>query len=269
MNLFAKRNSLQSKIACILVLIILPTIVYFNSLQGAFQFDDRNLLNKEWIADLNSFNESVSMKSFQNRPVLLWTFAINNHLDNKHTFGFHLVNLTIHILVTVLIFIILVRIKNIISKENISGKKENGKEACIYEKGKELGGDYAKSYPDWVRVELRYGSKDRIIPFDVLLNPGQYLSAGYPAFSFISEKQCKVKTAKAKGKVVYEKAKEVLKQQFGGLLWVMFCLGEDFSSIVREVVPSRLIPPDFENRQIKDMEFPVLTEEQALNMAFA
>jgi len=63
MNLFAERNFLQSKIACLLVLIILPTIVYFNSLQGAFQFDDRNLLNKEWIADLNSFNESVSMKS--------------------------------------------------------------------------------------------------------------------------------------------------------------------------------------------------------------
>jgi hypothetical protein len=81
----------------------------------------------EWVADLKSFNKSVSVKSFQNRPVLLWTFAVNNHLNNKHTFGFHLVNLTIHILVTVLIFIILVRIKNLISKENISGKKENSK----------------------------------------------------------------------------------------------------------------------------------------------
>ena len=127
MNLFAKQNSLQSKVSCLLVLIILPTIVYFNSLQGAFQFDDRNLLNKEWIADLKNFNESISMKSFQNRPVLLWTFAINNHLDNKHTFGFHLINLTIHILVTILIFIILVRIKNLIIIENISGKKENSK----------------------------------------------------------------------------------------------------------------------------------------------
>ena len=68
MNLFAERNSLQSKIACILVLIILPTIVYFNSLQGAFQFDDRNLLNKEWIADLKSFNESVSMNLFKTGP---------------------------------------------------------------------------------------------------------------------------------------------------------------------------------------------------------
>ena len=127
MNLFSEQNYLQSKLACLLVLIILPSIVYFNSLQGAFQFDDRNLLNKEWIADLNSFNEGVDMKSFQNRPVLLWTFAINNHLDNKETLGFHLVNLTIHILVTILIFIILVRTTNLIPKEYISGKNENTK----------------------------------------------------------------------------------------------------------------------------------------------
>jgi len=127
MNLFAKQNSLQSKVSCLLVLIILPTIVYFNSLQGAFQFDDRNLLNKEWIADLNSFNESVSMKSYQNRPVLLWTFAINNHIDKKDTFGFHLASLTVHILITVLIFIILVRIKNLIPKEYVSHKKEKTK----------------------------------------------------------------------------------------------------------------------------------------------
>ena len=127
MNLFAKQNSLQSKVSCLLVLIILPTIVYFNSLQGAFQFDDRNLLNKEWIADLHSFNESVSMKSYQNRPVLLWTFAINNHIDKKDTFGFHLASLTVHILITVLIFIILVRIKNLIPQEYVSHKKEKTK----------------------------------------------------------------------------------------------------------------------------------------------
>jgi len=148
------------------------------------------------------------------------------------------------------------------------GKKENGKECCIYEKGKQLGGSYAKDYRDWVRVELRYLSKDRVIPLDVLLNPGQYLAAGYPALSFISEKQSKIKTAKAKTKVVYEKAKEVLKQQFGGLLYVMFSMGEDFSDVVRDVVPPRLISPDFEVRQLEDMDFGGMSHEIALSLAF-
>ena len=62
MNLFAEHNSLKNKVACLLILILLSVIVYFNSLKGAFQFDDRNLLNKEWIADIYSFNKGVSFK---------------------------------------------------------------------------------------------------------------------------------------------------------------------------------------------------------------
>jgi protein O-mannosyl-transferase len=127
MNLVSEHNSLKNKIACIIVLIILPSIVYFNSLNGAFQFDDRNLLNKEWVEDINSFNKDVSLKSYQNRPILLWTFAVNNFLDNKNTFGFHLANLILHILVTILIFSILIRVKDLISKTQISNKKEKQK----------------------------------------------------------------------------------------------------------------------------------------------
>ena len=125
MNLFSERNYLRSKIACILILIFLSSIVYFNSLQGTFQFDDRNLLSKEWIADLDSFSTTVNLGSVGTRPILLWSFAVNNHLDGKHTFGFHLANLILHILVTLLIFTILIHIKNIILKEYICDKKEN------------------------------------------------------------------------------------------------------------------------------------------------
>ena len=125
MNLFSERNYLRSKIACILILIFLSSIVYFNSLQGTFQFDDRNLLNREWIADLDSFNTNVNLGSVGTRPILLWSFAVNNHLDGKHTFGFHLANLILHTLVTLLIFTILIHIKSIILKEYICDKKEN------------------------------------------------------------------------------------------------------------------------------------------------
>ena len=127
MNLFSERNYFRSKIACMLILISLPSIVYFNSLQGTFQFDDRNLLNKEWIADLDSFSTNVSLGSVGTRPILLWSFAVNNHLDGKHTFGFHLANLILHILVTLLIFTILIHIKNIILKGYICDEKENQK----------------------------------------------------------------------------------------------------------------------------------------------
>ncbi|MEK9156621.1 MAG: replication initiation factor domain-containing protein, partial [Patescibacteria group bacterium] len=42
------------------------------------------------------------------------------------------------------------------------GKRENGKQLCVYEKGKQLG----DSKSGWVRWEGRIYSKDRIIPLD-------------------------------------------------------------------------------------------------------
>lgn len=127
MNSFTESIPLKSRIAGIFLLTLLSSVVYFNSLQGAFQFDDRNLLDKEWVADLESFHKNVKFSSFQNRPILLWTFAANNHIDPQHTFGFHLANLMLHILVTVLIFFILFRVQYFSSCEHGSPIKENYK----------------------------------------------------------------------------------------------------------------------------------------------
>lgn len=56
------------------------------------------------------------------------------------------------------------------------GNIKNGKELCIYEKGKQLG-DLESS---WTRYELRLGSKDREIPYDILTSPDKYFAGAYP-----------------------------------------------------------------------------------------
>ena len=133
------------------------------------------------------------------------------------------------------------------------GKKINGKECCIYEKGKQLGGNFYYDFPDWVRVELRYGSKDRVIPLDILLHPGQYLAAGYPALGFISEEQKKVKTMKAKAKIIYEKAKNVIKHQYGKYLKVIQEVEGSLDCLFVDEFPARLIMPDCDNRMLPDI----------------
>ena len=95
---------IQKTLACVVLLILSSTGVYFNSLKGSFQFDDVSLINNQWIEDLESFNQSVKFSSFENRPVLLWTYALNNSLGKNKEFGFHLLNLILHIGVTLLIF---------------------------------------------------------------------------------------------------------------------------------------------------------------------
>ncbi len=105
---------LKTQIGSLLILILLPLLLYFNSLQGSFQFDDRNLIDREWIADLEAFQKNVSIGNYKNRPILLWTFAVNNSLHKNKVFGFHLFNLMLHVFVCVLIFVILVQTRQII-----------------------------------------------------------------------------------------------------------------------------------------------------------
>ena len=57
------------------------------------------------------------------------------------------------------------------------GKKANGKELCIYEKGKQLGDPDS----DWLRIEIRFGNRDRVIPHDIVLDPTKYFAGGFVA----------------------------------------------------------------------------------------
>lgn len=88
------------------------------------------------------------------------------------------------------------------------GNRARGKQARVYEKGRQLGSQIQDSYYNWTRVEVEYhGSrprqsfrsrKQRVIPWDALTYPGRYLAGSYPAFAFISEKQDHIKTLAVK-----------------------------------------------------------------------
>lgn len=60
----------------------------------------------------------------------------------------------------------------------IGSRKSASRFVRIYEKGKQLGDVDS----DWVRVELELHNRDIVIPHDILINAGQYLTGAYPAF---------------------------------------------------------------------------------------
>src|SRR5674476_1420368 len=68
------------------------------------------------------------------------------------------------------------------SKDDVKGRtfyvgsKRNGKEACIYEKGKQLGDTLSQ----WVRVEVRFTHDDHLVPFDILTSPQMFFAGSYP-----------------------------------------------------------------------------------------
>lgn len=125
------------------------------------------------------------------------------------------------------------------------GHRTNGKYARIYEKGKQLG----SSSSNWCRIEVEFKSVDRFIPFEILLEPGKFLAAAYPAFNWISEHQERILTEQKSAQITYDKMLDWLKRQCGAAFWAASHIegGAEnlLQKIQREVLPPRLIVPDY------------------------
>jgi phage replication initiation protein len=126
------------------------------------------------------------------------------------------------------------------------GSRLSGKLLRIYEKGKQLGN------PDspWVRWELELHSVDRIIPRDVLLQPGVYLAGAYPCMSWVSETQERIRTHKARFTISFERVIHYARKSYGKLIWFLSnILGWDAARIVEtlsvEGTPARFVMPGF------------------------
>lgn len=125
------------------------------------------------------------------------------------------------------------------------GLRASGKFCRIYEKGMQLG---CKDSP-WVRVEVEFKAVDRVLPFEMLLIPGQYLAGAYPALNWINETQDRVLTEKKQAVITYEKALEVVQHQYGHYL--QFMLQKEGSAqvvldkIMRDGKPRRLQDRDY------------------------
>ncbi len=63
------------------------------------------------------------------------------------------------------------------------GRRGNGKTVRFYEKGKQLGNPLSA----WTRVEVELRNKGRVIPWETVTHPGQYLAGAYPVLLFSTQ----------------------------------------------------------------------------------
>lgn len=112
-----------------------------------------------------------------------------------------------------------------------------------YEKGKQLG----RTDSTWLRVELELSGKNRVIPWEVLESPGNYLAGAYPCLAFLTATQSKIKTAQNGAKFCVEKMTKEARRLSGKAINVLMDLEKgDASAVVnllrRDGIPKRLIP---------------------------
>lgn len=127
------------------------------------------------------------------------------------------------------------------------GNRKNGKLCRVYEKGKQLGDPLSP----WVRFEVELHNKDRFIPFDVVLYPGQYVAGAYPCFSWITDKVSRIPTISKTQLTAYEAMVRHAQRSYGPLIDTMeFVEGGAEAAIERlrrPGLPKRLDVPTIPN----------------------
>lgn len=93
----------------LLVLMIVPCIVYFNSFDGPFVFDDLSNISDNPSARLYNLDfESIKKAIFSGLSSNRWlpnlSLAINYYYGSTDTWGYHVVNLAIHVLVGFVVY---------------------------------------------------------------------------------------------------------------------------------------------------------------------
>lgn len=126
------------------------------------------------------------------------------------------------------------------------GSRDSGKLLRIYEKGLQLANGFHEKYPNWIRVELELSNKDRIIPFEVLTETGQYLAGAYPALANLHQRQERIATNKKTAVSSVERSVQTTRHQFGKHIWThvqLFGIEKAFEMLTdgKDELPKNLI----------------------------
>ncbi|MDD2851546.1 MAG: tetratricopeptide repeat protein [Desulfuromonadaceae bacterium] len=96
-------NFIASTRSALVLIVLVGIIVYSNTLHSPFIYDDySNIVNNVEIRNLSSFFDGASLLKLRYFGRL--SFAINYHFGLLDPFGYHVVNITIHLLAALLVF---------------------------------------------------------------------------------------------------------------------------------------------------------------------
>jgi tetratricopeptide (TPR) repeat protein len=112
--------------ACLLI-IVLGSIIYSNSLYGEFHLDDGILIvQQNRLNDLSSYLKFSTWTRINDRPLACFTLAINRSLNGTNVFGYHVFNLMVHLLTSMLVFFftLLIFSQKVVQPIQIKGKEK-------------------------------------------------------------------------------------------------------------------------------------------------
>ena len=113
-------DSISTQIKAFFLICCIGVLTLYGTLHSPFHYDDTHaIIENPYIKDLGNFQETVGIQNIFNRSVLLLSFAINQNIGKLEVFGYHLLNILIHILNTILWFFLIAEFIQI----DLSGKR--------------------------------------------------------------------------------------------------------------------------------------------------
>jgi len=114
-NSSGNTHILHKPTAHVLLIVVLGLLAYSNTFNVPFQWDDKILIAENpVIKELNYFLEPSNAKElpeygiFIRRYISFFTFALNYRLHGLNVMGYHEVNITIHILAALLVYVLVI-----------------------------------------------------------------------------------------------------------------------------------------------------------------
>jgi len=111
-----------------ILMFILLAVIYANSLQGTWIFDDQpNILENEYVhvenLSLSSLKNSIyNLNGKINRPLAFLSFGLNYYFGGTNPFGYHLVNFAVHFLSACFLFLLIVKTLELPRLRNAYGR---------------------------------------------------------------------------------------------------------------------------------------------------
>ena len=113
-------SNIQKHLLAIFLISAIATIIYSNSFDCSFHFDDQHAIVENYAIHRFDLKEIFSSS---NRPVLDITLAINYYFGKLNVFGYHLVNLLLHISNGIMLYFILFQTANLSSLKEKYGQR--------------------------------------------------------------------------------------------------------------------------------------------------
>lgn len=120
---FLKRNI--HFFSCLLIIII-GTIIYSNTFNGEFQFDDSiHIVNENELNKLSEYTDFSLWTNVNGRPLAYFSLALNKSINGIDVFGYHLFNLIVHLFTSIIVYYLTLLLVSqpIIQNDRIKGKE--------------------------------------------------------------------------------------------------------------------------------------------------